>query len=113
MSQWTDRAYSWRHRLVAALACTLLANLATAAATEQGVQAQTASPVGATAMVIELDGVIGVASAAFVARGIEQARKRNAELVIVRMDTPGGLVSSTREIIGSILGSTVPVAVYV
>ncbi|HEX2117094.1 MAG TPA: nodulation protein NfeD [Alphaproteobacteria bacterium] len=62
---------------------------------------------------VELKGVIGVASAAFVERAIEKARAGNAPLVIIRMDTPGGLLSATREIIGAILESPVPVAVHV
>jgi membrane-bound serine protease (ClpP class) len=65
------------------------------------------------ALVVELKGVIGVASADFVARAIEKARTNGAPLVIIRMDTPGGLLSSTREIIGAILESPVPVAVHV
>src|SRR5690348_11197103 len=67
----------------------------------------------AGALVVELKGVIGVASAAFVARAIEKARASDAALVIIRMDTPGGLLSATRDIISAILDSPVPVAVYV
>jgi membrane-bound serine protease (ClpP class) len=64
-------------------------------------------------LVIEVKGVIGVAASAYIARGIEQAAQRNAALVVLRLDTPGGLVSSTRDIIEAILSSSVPVAVYV
>jgi membrane-bound serine protease (ClpP class) len=67
----------------------------------------------AGALLLELKGVIGVASADFVIRGIEKARAIDAPLVIIRMDTPGGLLSATRDIIGAILESPVPVAVYV
>jgi membrane-bound serine protease (ClpP class) len=67
----------------------------------------------AGALVVELRGVIGVASAAFVARAIEKARASDAALVIIRMDTPGGLLSATRDIISAILDSPMPVAVYV
>jgi membrane-bound serine protease (ClpP class) len=76
---------------------------------------QTAAPAApnAGALVVELKGVIGVASAAFVARAIEKARASNAPLVIIRMDTPGGLLSATRDIISTILDSPIPVAVYV
>jgi membrane-bound serine protease (ClpP class) len=110
MSLWTDCA-SLRGRRWAAL-WALLAVLALAAGLASGGQAQAPAPPNA-ALVIELNGVIGVAAASYVARGIEQARTHNAQLVILRMDTPGGLVSATRDIIGSILGSKVPVAVYV
>jgi membrane-bound serine protease (ClpP class) len=74
-------------------------------------QTTRAPPTGA--LVVELKGVIGVASAAFVARAIEKARTTDAPLVIIRMDTPGGLLNATREIIGAILESPVPVAVHV
>jgi membrane-bound serine protease (ClpP class) len=91
----------------------LLAGLAFAAGPAAGTLAQVAPAPTNAALVIELNGVIGVAAASFVIRGIEQARTRNAPLVVLRLDTPGGLVSATREIIGAILASKVPVAVYV
>lgn len=64
-------------------------------------------------VVLELKGVIGVAAARFVADGIDTARQRDARAVIIRMDTPGGLVSATRDITSAILASAVPVVVYV
>ena len=66
-----------------------------------------------TAVVLELDGAIGVATAEFIINGIEEAEERDATLVIIRMDTPGGLVNSMRDIISAILGSDVPVVTYV
>jgi membrane-bound serine protease (ClpP class) len=66
-----------------------------------------------TVLVVELKGVIGVASADFIARAIEKARASDAPLVVIRMDTPGGLLSATRDIISTILESPVPVAVHV
>ncbi len=74
-----------------------------------GLPARAAGPV----VLVEVKGVIGVAASAFIARGIEQAVARESPLVILRLDTPGGLVSSTRDIIDTILASPVPVAVYV
>ncbi len=62
---------------------------------------------------LELDGPLGVATAEYIISGIEEANERNARLVIIRMDTPGGLVDPTRDIIKAILGSGVPVATYV
>ncbi|HEX6980059.1 MAG TPA: nodulation protein NfeD [Alphaproteobacteria bacterium] len=79
----------------------------------QHTQAQVPAPKRADLLVIELQGVIGVAAAAFVSRGIEQAQAMNARAVVIRMDTPGGLVSATRDIISDILASPVPVVVYV
>jgi membrane-bound serine protease (ClpP class) len=66
-----------------------------------------------TAVVLDLDGAIGVATAEFIISGIEEAEERDATLVIIRMDTPGGLVNSMRDIITAILGSDVPVVTYV
>nr|MDJ0906869.1 nodulation protein NfeD [Woeseiaceae bacterium] len=64
-------------------------------------------------IVLEVSGGIGVATAEYVIQGIENAEASDARLVIIEMDTPGGLVSSTRDIIQKILGSSVPVATYV
>ncbi len=66
-----------------------------------------------TAVVLDLDGAIGVATAEYIISGIEEAEERGAALVIIRMDTPGGLVKSMRDIITAILGSDVPVVTYV
>jgi membrane-bound serine protease (ClpP class) len=66
-----------------------------------------------TAILLDLEGAIGVATAEFIIGGIEEAEDRGAELVIIRMDTPGGLVSPMRDIVKAILGSDVPVATYV
>lgn len=66
-----------------------------------------------TAVVLDLRGAIGVATAEFIINGIEEAEERDATLVIIRMDTPGGLVNSMRDIISAILGSDVPVVTYV
>lgn len=63
--------------------------------------------------VVPLEGAIGPASAHFVRRAIERAAKDDTRLVIVQLDTPGGLDTSMREIIKAILASPVPVAVFV
>lgn len=65
------------------------------------------------AVIIDLVGPISPGSAAFLERGIEEARKRGAHLVIIRLDTPGGLGSSMRTMVKAILNSSVPVVVYV
>ena len=67
----------------------------------------------ARALLLELEGVIGPASSGFVLKGLEQARAQGAPLVVLRMNTPGGLDSSMREIIQAILASEVPVATWV
>ena len=63
--------------------------------------------------VVDVTGVIGVATTLHVQQGLEQARRENAEAVILRIDTPGGLVSSTREIVEAILAAPVPVIGFV
>jgi len=62
---------------------------------------------------LEIDGAIGVATADYFSSGIEHAEDIGAELVIISMDTPGGLMKPMREIVQVILASTVPVASYV
>jgi membrane-bound serine protease (ClpP class) len=64
-------------------------------------------------MIIDLVGAISPGSAAFLERGIEEAEEREVHLVIIRLDTPGGLGSSMRTMVKSILNSSVPVVVYV
>jgi membrane-bound serine protease (ClpP class) len=62
---------------------------------------------------LDIDGAIGPATARYVVKGIEQARKDGARLVVLDLDTPGGLDSSMRDIIRAILASPVPVVSYV
>ena len=64
-------------------------------------------------MVLGIDGVIGPATSDFVHRGLEKARERSARLVVLQMDTPGGLDTSMRAIIKDILASPTPVATFV
>jgi membrane-bound serine protease (ClpP class) len=63
--------------------------------------------------IMDLEGAISPASAMYVKRGIETASEKGAALVVIRLDTPGGLASSMRTIVKAILNSAVPVAVYV
>jgi membrane-bound serine protease (ClpP class) len=62
---------------------------------------------------VPLEGAIGPASAHFVRRAIERAAKDGTQLVVLRIDTPGGLDTSMREVIKAILASPVPIAAYV
>jgi membrane-bound serine protease (ClpP class) len=65
------------------------------------------------ALLADITGVVGPATAHYVQKTIDKAREEKAELLILRLDTPGGLLTSTREIIEAILASPTPVIGYV
>jgi membrane-bound serine protease (ClpP class) len=66
-----------------------------------------------TATVLEINGAIGPATSHYVVHGIEAAQRNSSRVVVLEMDTPGGLDSSMRDIIRAILASPVPVVGYV
>ena len=63
--------------------------------------------------VLEINGAIGPATSRYIVHGLEAAQKAGSRLVILEVDTPGGLDTSMRDIIRAILASPVPVATYV
>ena len=103
-----NTAYSWR------VALALLATLALRAAPAVAAAAPPAAGSGAgTAAVLEINGPIGPATSRYVVHGIESAHENGSRLVVLELDTPGGLDSAMRDIIRAILASPVPVVSYV
>jgi membrane-bound serine protease (ClpP class) len=98
----TIRQKTIRHLLQKAITGLVLALLAVTASAQTGAVA-----------VLTVAGAIGPASADFISRSIARAQQEGAQLVVLQMDTPGGLDLSMRTIIKAILASQVPVATFV
>ncbi len=63
--------------------------------------------------VIELDGAITLVTERFISRALDKAEADGAELVIIRIDTPGGTLAATRDIVTKLLASDIPIVSYV
>ncbi|MHA1570036.1 MAG: NfeD family protein [Alphaproteobacteria bacterium] len=75
--------------------------------------AQEAPPAGTFVHLIEIDGTINPGSSEFIMASILKAQTAGAEALVIELDTPGGLVDSTRDIVQAMLGAQIPVIVYV
>jgi membrane-bound serine protease (ClpP class) len=62
---------------------------------------------------IKIDGAIGPATASYISRAIDAAAAQNDECLVIQLDTPGGLLQSTKEIVQKLYSSKVPTIVYV
>ncbi|MCU0784346.1 MAG: nodulation protein NfeD [Verrucomicrobia bacterium] len=62
---------------------------------------------------IKIDGAIGPATASFISRAIDLSGERKDECLIIQLDTPGGLLDSTKVIVQKFLAASVPIVVYV
>jgi membrane-bound serine protease (ClpP class) len=65
------------------------------------------------AMIVDIDGTIGSGSSTFLTRALKSAEERGSAILIIRLDTPGGLYSSMKSMVKTILNSPIPVVVYV
>ncbi|MDE2330299.1 MAG: nodulation protein NfeD [Bradyrhizobium sp.] len=95
-----------------AVQATLVAAIAAAALVFSPLSASTEES-GKLVLTIAIDGAIGPATTGYVKDALAKARERHADAVILRLNTPGGLASSMREIIADVLASPVPVIGYV
>jgi membrane-bound serine protease (ClpP class) len=73
----------------------------------------TATAHAETVCLIKVEGVIGPATAGYISRAVDEAASRGAQCLIIQLDTPGGLLDPTKEIVQKFLASTVPTIVYV
>jgi len=97
------------NRFVTILAITAALLLVTSTAAQ--VEPDAAAP--GDAMLLKVNGAIGPATRDFIVRALEDAAESKAELLIIQIDTPGGLDASTRDIVQAILNSPVPVVTWV
>jgi membrane-bound serine protease (ClpP class) len=77
------------------------------------VLARAQAPNSPHVLVMTVDGIINSVKVRFISRAMIQAQEEGATLLVIKLDTPGGLLSSTREIVELLLESPVPVAVFV
>jgi membrane-bound serine protease (ClpP class) len=97
----------------AILAATALILGAVALAAGPNAVPSSAQSAGPVATLLQIEGAIGPATSRYFVRGLDAAQARGSRLVILQIDTPGGLESSMRDIIRAILASPIPVVSYV
>jgi membrane-bound ClpP family serine protease len=107
MASWVSRRLAFIVSVLA-LASLTIAAPAAAPATESS-----SSPEGSTVIQLRIDGEIEPILAEYLINGIQQANRDHATLILVTINTPGGLDTSMRSIIQAILTSPVPVVLYV
>jgi membrane-bound serine protease (ClpP class) len=99
----------WRTSALRLVSAAVLGALSLAFAVNAPAHAQSVGPV----FVIDVNGAIGIATQRQLTRALDQAKREQAQALVIRLDTPGGLVSATRDIIQEMVAAPVPVIVYV
>jgi len=77
------------------------------------VSVQTETNSGKTVSIIRVEGTIGPTSTQYIERGIRESLEKGDEALIIELDTPGGLLDSTQDIVQALLGTDHPTVVYV
>ncbi|MDX3906184.1 MAG: NfeD family protein [Pigmentiphaga sp.] len=90
-----------------------LAAVAVAGAALLPAYSQAAAPAERSVVLLDIQGAIGPATTGYLRHGFETASRQNAQAIVLRIDTPGGLASSMRDIIRLMLASPIPVLAYV
>jgi membrane-bound serine protease (ClpP class) len=102
------------NRAPLAAVMTILTALALLASLDRpGTSAAAVSQGPTPALGLQIRGAIGPATAQYIEHGLEVAQRRGSPFVILKIDTPGGLETSMRQIVSAILASPVPVVGYV
>ena len=99
----------WRTSAFRLVSAAVLGALSLAFAVNGPAYAQSVGPV----FVIDVNGAIGIATQRQLSRALDQAKREQAQALVIRLDTPGGLVSATRDIIQEMVAAPIPVIVYV
>jgi membrane-bound serine protease (ClpP class) len=101
--------YSFRRKILKRNKVLLLLSIFFLFAFVPAIQSQEKAPV----FTIEVDAIINPATAKFILDSIDEATQQGAQCLIIKLDTPGGLLESTRMIVKKELASTIPIIVYV
>jgi len=103
------------HRLTQLFAVLALAFAGAVAGVGAAADAESSAPEARAPQVglIRVEGAIGPATASYISRAIDLSGRRQDECLVIQLDTPGGLLDSTKVIVQKFLASTVPIVVYV
>ncbi|PSQ94357.1 MAG: hypothetical protein BRD57_00585 [Proteobacteria bacterium SW_6_67_9] len=107
----TDRARPWLRRLGCAVA--LLSGLAVLLGADGAASEGTGAQAQRKVLLLSVDGAIGPATTHYLTSGFDYAAEQGHALIVLKLDTPGGLTAATRDIVKAMRQSTVPVAVWV